>query len=51
MVADGPSKQSLVSYRIPLSLLVPFHQYHLECVMVSGINQLMDGFMEWWMDE
>ncbi|KAK3091446.1 hypothetical protein FSP39_019909 [Pinctada imbricata] len=31
-VADGPSKQELVDYIIPLHYLKPFHQYHLELV-------------------
>ncbi|XP_061192460.1 coiled-coil domain-containing protein 33-like isoform X1 [Saccostrea echinata] len=31
-VADGPSKQELVDYKIPVNSLQPFHQYHLELV-------------------
>nr|XP_011448979.2 coiled-coil domain-containing protein 33 isoform X3 [Crassostrea gigas] len=31
-VADGPSKQELVDYQIPINSLQPFHQYHLELV-------------------
>lgn len=34
-VADGPSKQELVDYQIPINSLQPFHQYHLELVKAS----------------
>ncbi|XP_013383445.1 coiled-coil domain-containing protein 33 [Lingula anatina] len=32
-VADNPSKQTLVSCRLPIFYLQPFHPYHLEMVM------------------
>ncbi|XP_064634936.1 coiled-coil domain-containing protein 33-like isoform X3 [Lineus longissimus] len=42
-VADKNSREVLVSYKLPITHLVPFHQYHLEMVMpskgvVSGIR-------------
>ncbi|XP_033747042.1 coiled-coil domain-containing protein 33-like isoform X2 [Pecten maximus] len=37
--ADGPTKERLVSYEIPMAYLEPFHQYHLELVKpVQGIK-------------
>ena len=33
-VGDAVSKQGLVKYHVPVSSLKPFHQYHMEMVMV-----------------
>lgn len=33
-VGDSPTHKCLVSYKVPVSYLKPFHQYHLELNMV-----------------
>ncbi|XP_069124504.1 coiled-coil domain-containing protein 33-like isoform X4 [Argopecten irradians] len=45
-VADGPTKERLVSYEIPMAYLEPFHQYHLELVKpVQGIKSGVRTFV------
>ncbi|CAH1793544.1 unnamed protein product [Owenia fusiformis] len=34
-ISEEDENEELVQYRIPMSYLVPFHQYHLECVQGS----------------
>ncbi|XP_060074868.1 coiled-coil domain-containing protein 33-like [Ylistrum balloti] len=45
-VADGPSKERLAHYEIPMAYLEPFHQYHLELVKpVQGIKSGVRTFV------
>ena len=37
-VADCQTQKGLVDYRIPVSYLTPFHQYHLELSKVSQVG-------------
>lgn len=38
-IVDKPSKTEIVGYKIPLSLLQPFHHYHLDLVQAVPLSQ------------
>ncbi|PFX28926.1 Coiled-coil domain-containing protein 33 [Stylophora pistillata] len=50
LMADHPSKELLTEYKVPLSHLKPFHQYHLELVQpnseLSGDTRLYITLMK-----